>query len=216
MRLEDRMSARRLLIPLALLAAACSNELGPLPASLQQRVAAAPTDTTQIHMLRQSPSAPRLQTYRMSYWARRGTQTTVQVNYRPRPGQSQGDQFLRFRIPINGLVAGANGVPLDRGDSVRITLTIDSVSFQVDFQPSGVVFSKSSPAQLAIWYQDADPDLNGDGRVDATDQALEQQLAIWTQSNKTDPWKQLSSGNDTTQKLVTAALYHFSLYAVSY
>jgi len=86
----------------------------------------------------------------------------------------------------------------------------------VDFQPSGVVFSKSSPAQLAIWYQDADPDLNGDGRVDATDQALEQQLAIWTQSNKTDPWKQLSSGNDTTQKLVTAALYHFSLYAVSY
>ena len=114
------------------------------------------------------------------------------------------------------MIAGANGVPLDRGDSVRITLTIDSVSFQVDFRPSGVLFSKSSPAQLAIWYQDANPDLNGDGRVDGTDQALEQQLAIWTQSNKTDAWKQLSSGNDTTQQLVTAALYHFSLYAVSY
>ena len=210
------MTVRRLLIPLALFAAACSNELGPLPIPEQDRVAPPPTDSAQIHMLRQSPSAPRLQTYRMSYWARRGTQTTVQVNYRARPGQSQGDPFLRFRIPINGLVAGANGVPLDRGDSVRITLTIDSVSFRVDFQPSGVVFSKSSPAQLAIWYQDANPDLNGDGRVDATDAALEQQLAIWTQSNRTDPWKQLSSGNDTTQKLVTAALYHFSLYAVSW
>ncbi len=210
------MTVRRLLIPLALFAAACSNELGPLPIPEQDRVAPPTTDSAQIHMLRQSPSAPRLQTYRMSYWARRGTQTTVQVNYRARPGQSQGDPFLRFRIPINGLVAGANGVPLDRGDSVRITLTIDSVNFRVDFQPSGVVFSKSSPAQLAIWYQDANPDLNGDGRVDATDEALEQQLAIWTQSNRTDPWKQLSSGNDTTQKLVTAALYHFSLYAVSW
>ena len=210
------MTVRRLLIPLALFAAACSNELGPLPIPEQDRVAPPTTDSAQIHMLRQSPSAPRLQTYRMSYWARRGTQTTVQVNYRARPGQSQGDPFLRFRIPINGLVGGANGVPLNRGDSVRITLTIDSVSFRVDFQPSGVVFSKSSPAQLAIWYQDANPDLNGDGRVDATDEALEQQLAIWTQSNRTDPWKQLSSGNDTTQKLVTAALYHFSLYAVSW
>jgi len=216
MHLEDRMTVRRLLIPLALFAAACSNELGPLPIPEQDRVAPPTTDSAQIHMLRQSPSAPRLQTYRMSYWARRGTQTTVQVNYRARPGQSQGDPFLRFRIPINGLVGGANGVPLNRGDSVRITLTIDSVSFRVDFQPSGVVFSKSSPAQLAIWYQDANPDLNGDGRVDATDEALEQQLAIWTQSNRTDPWKQLSSGNDTTQKLVTAALYHFSLYAVSW
>ncbi len=216
MPLQTRMSVRRLLIPLALLGAACSNELGPLPAPAQQRVAPATPDSTQIHVLRQSPTAPRLQTYRMSYWARRGTQTTVQVNYRARPGQSQGDPFLRFRIPINGLIAGANGVPLDRGDSVRITLTIDSVSFQVDFRPSGVLFSKSSPAQLAIWYQDANPDLNGDGRVDGTDQALEQQLAIWTQSNKTDAWKQLSSGNDTTQQLVTAALYHFSLYAVSY
>src|SRR2546422_8452783 len=38
--------------------------------------------------------------------------------------------------------------PLARGDSVRITLTIDSLSFAVDFQPSGVVFSTSSPAQL--------------------------------------------------------------------
>jgi hypothetical protein len=168
-----------------------------------------------LHILQQSPTAPRLQAYRVSFWAKRGTQTTLFVNYRPAPGQSQGDPFLRFKIPINGLVAGAGGAPLGRGDSALITLTIDSVRFHVDFQPSGVRFSKSSPAQLAIWYQDANPDLNGDGVVNATDAALTQQLAIWSQST-TDAWKQLSSKNDTTQQYVASKIYHFSEYAVSW
>ena len=104
------MSVRRLLIPLALFAAACSNELGPLPAPVQDRVAPATTDTTQIHVLRQSPSAPRLQTYRMSYWARRGTQTTVQVNYRPAPGQSQ--EWVALRLARGGATHScASGSP---------------------------------------------------------------------------------------------------------
>ncbi len=111
-------------------------------------------------------------------------------------------------------MAGPGGVPLARGDSVRITLTIDTVSFKVDFQPSGVLFSNSSPAQLAIWYQDANPDLNGDGIVDATDQALKDQLAIWYRGSKAGPWKQVWSKNDSSQEVVTAALYHFSQYAV--
>jgi len=86
----------------------------------------------------------------------------------------------------------------------------------VDFQPSGVLFSKSSPAQLAIWYLNATPDLNGDGVVDALDEALKEQLAIWYRGTKADAWRQVWSKNDTTQELVTAALYHFSQYAVSW
>ncbi len=97
-----------------------------------------------------------------------------------------------------------------------ITLTVDTVLFNVDFQPSGVLFSKSSPAQLAIWYQDANPDLDGDGDVDAIDEMLKQELAIWYKGSKTDPWRQLWSKNDATQELVTAALYHFSQYAVAW
>ncbi|PYO75466.1 MAG: hypothetical protein DMD64_00430, partial [Gemmatimonadetes bacterium] len=96
------------------------------------------------------------------------------------------------------------------------TLTIDSVLLNVDFQPSGVVFSKSSPAQLAIWYQNANPDLNEDGVVDAIDAALKQQLAIWYKSAKADPWRQLWSKNDVTLELVTVALHHFSQYSVAW
>jgi hypothetical protein len=167
-------------------------------------------------MLRQSATAPRLATYRVSFWAKRGTQKTIFVNYRRAPGQWFPDPFLRFKIPINGLEAGAGGVPLARGDSVLITLTIDTVLFNVDFQPSGVVFSKSSPAQLAIWYENASSDLNGDGVVDAADEILKQQLAIWYRGTKAAAWRQLWSKNDTTQELVTAALEHFSQYAVAW
>ncbi len=217
---EPHMSARRyvMLLTLALAAAAgCTDETGPSPSAVPVPLAAVvPTPPPGTHILQQSPAAPRLQTYQVSFWGKRGTQTTIFLNYRRRPGQWLPDPFLRFKIPINGLMAGAGGVPLDRGDSVRITLTIDTVLFKLDFQPSGVVFSTSSPAQLAIWYQDANPDLNGDGVVDALDETLKQQLAIWYRGARTDAWRQLWSKNDTTQELVAAAVYHFSQYAVSW
>jgi len=201
-------------LTLALLAAGCSDRQS-LTAVQQPLFQAAVSDAT-IQMLRQPPTAPRLQAYRVSFWARRGTQTTLFVNYRPAPGQAQGDPFLRFRIPINGLVGGAGGVPLAKRDSVLITVTVDPVRFEVAFEPSGVLFSKSSPAQLAIWYQNADPDVNSDGVVDATDELLTQQLAIWSQGTRTDAWRQLSSKNNTTQQYVASELYHFSQYAVSW
>jgi hypothetical protein len=213
------MRFRRYMMPLTfvLVAAGCTDQTGPSPTTVPAPLAAVllpPPPGT--HLLQQSPAAPRLQTYQVSFWAKRGLQTTVFVNYRRRPGQWFPDPFLRFRIPINGLIAGADGVPLARGDSVRITLTIDTVSFALDFQPSGVLFSSSSPAQLAIAYENASPDLNGDGVVDATDQALQDQLAIWTRNSKVGTWKQVWSKNDTTQEVVTAALYHFSQYAVAW
>ena len=215
---EHHMRFRRYLMPLTvvLVAAGCTDQTGPSPTAVPVPLAAVVPPPPGTHLLQQSPAAPRLQTYQVSFWARRGTQTTVFVNYRRRPGQWLPDPFLRFRIPINGLVAGAGGVPLDRGDSVRITLTIDTVSFNMDFQPSGVLFSLSSPAQLAIYYENAGPDLNGDGVVDATDQALKDQLAIWYRGSRTQAWRQVWSKNDPSQEVVTAALYHFSQYAVGW
>jgi hypothetical protein len=210
------MLLRRYVVPFALVlvAAGCSDQTGPspVPAPLADLVSPSPA----THILRQSATAPRLTTYQVSFWAKRGTQRTVFVNYRRAPWQWFPDPFLRFKIPINGLVAGAGGVPLARGDSVRITLTIDTVFFNVEFQPSGVEFSKSSPAQLAIWYENASPDLNGDGVVDAVDETLKEQLAIWYRGSKAGAWKQVWSKNDPTEQVVTATLYHFSQYAVAW
>ncbi len=194
-------------LALAVVAAGCSDFAAPsTPAVQPPRTQTVATTTSSIPMLRQAATAPRLKTYQMSFWAKRGTQTTIGVNYRRVPGQFTSDPFLRFKIPINGLVAGADGVPLGRGDSVLITLTIDTI---------GVVFSSSSPAQLAFWYQDANPDMNGDGVVDGADQLIKQNLAVYSKSGGSS-WGKLLSRNDPTQQVVGAAVLHFSQYAVSW
>src|SRR5437762_2210685 len=77
-----------------------------------------------------------------------------------------------------------------------------------------VSFSKIWPAALTLWYGNADPDLDGDGEVDATDQTLAQHLAVWSQTRKTQPWLKLASNNNANRKFVAARLYHFSEYAV--
>ncbi len=210
------MPVRRLAIVAALtvLAAACSDLVGPRPGvspPLAQSVA-----NSSIPMLRQRRTAPPLATYQVTLWAYVGKASAATVNYLPAKGQTVGDPFLRFNIPRNGLVAGANGAILKSGDSLLVTLTIDPVYFLVDFQPSGVLFSKTAPATLGFWYGRANPDLNGDGVVDAADQTLLEQLAIWYQGAKSTAWSRQASLNDLQKQLVGTALYHFSEYAVSY
>src|SRR5882762_3202561 len=90
---ENRMCARRYLIPLvlALVAAGCSDQVGPSSAVLPP-VALEVSDSLRVSgnsipILQQSPTAPPLETYQVSFWAYRGVETTVTVNYQPAPGQ---------------------------------------------------------------------------------------------------------------------------------
>jgi hypothetical protein len=103
-----------------------------------------------------------------------------------------------------------------RGDSLVITITIDPVDFSVDFQPTGVLFSNTAPASLTLWYENANPDLDGDGVVDSTDDALRQQLTFYYQLAGTNTWTKHPSKNDPAMPSVTGALYHFSEYALSW
>ncbi len=212
------MLTRRRWLPIAILLAlaGCRDAAAPLDEqNVLGDVVRSPTSSTEVHILRQSPTAPPLEAYRVSFWAYKGKASTVTVNYQPAAGQWVGQPFLGFDIPKNGLAAGADGAPLKRGDSVWVTLTIDSVSFSAHFQPSGVLFSTKFPATLTMWYENADPDLNGDGVVNGKDKQLERQLAFWYHAAKTH-WSRLSSDNDTALQSVSTALYHFSEYAVSW
>lgn len=213
----NRMCASRLLggLLLAMLAWGCRDQTSPLappvPAPMAQSLA-----SRTIPILQQAKTAPPLQTYQVSFWAHVGIASTVSVRYQPTFGQLVGDPFLYFNVPKNSLVAGADGVPLGRGDSVYVTLTIDPSSFLVDFQPSGVLFAQNAPAQLALWYGNANLDLNGNGVIDGNDKILQQQLAIWYQEAGSSAWFKQLSRNDTTHTLVGTLLYHFSEYAVSW
>jgi hypothetical protein len=218
---EHRMFLRHFLIALALalFAAGCADTTGPLPAAIQAPLAetqSEPSSFGDVHILQQAPTAPPLETYQVSFWARHDKESTVAVDYRPAAGQSVGQPFLRFHIPKWGLKWGPDGRRLWGADSIFITMTIDSLNLSVDFQPSGVVFSDVFSAGLVVWYVNANPDLNGDGVVDSTDQMLEQQLALSEEPTKLIGWFKVATKNDTTQKYVATEVHHFSQYAVSW
>ena len=138
------------------------------------------------------------------------------VNYLPTVRAVGGPAVLVLNVPKDALRKGGGGSALGGRDSVFMTLTIDPATFLVDFQPSGVVFDKRHPAVLVLWYENADRDLNGDGTVDGTDRALEEQLRIVYRSDPHAHWHKTKSMRGWTYPFVVSALRHFSQYAVSW
>ena len=207
-----RRLPRRVSLPFAIVLtlAGCQDGVAPL----DERTVAGPQAEAVVdspmpqHMLQQSPTAPALETYQLSFWARHDRETTVAVNYRT------GEPFVRFHIPKFGLMRRPDGTRLWGRDSLLITMTLDTVNLAVEFQPSGVLFSTVLAPQLVMYYENANPDLNGDGVVDSTDLWLERQLTIWGHTVRTQGWFKVASRNNTTQQYVAATLYHFSEYAI--
>src|SRR6266496_4122635 len=217
------MPLRRLAIALALagLGAACSDQTGPLPTAQPLPTVQAPFfatvgSDTAIHVLQQSPNAPALETYQLTFIAPVNRPTTVTVNYQPLAGDSVGQPFLRLDILKHGIVSGPDGASLSNTDSVAITLTIDPVNFVVEFRPSGLVFSAKDPATLAVWYGNANFDLNGNGVVDGWDRNQLQTLGLWYRTDNTNSWFKSLSANDPTQLVLSGPLFHFSEYSASW
>ncbi|HYK12065.1 MAG TPA: hypothetical protein VEV39_14800 [Gemmatimonadales bacterium] len=184
----------------------------PKPKSKQNTGA----DIDLARVLVQGDSVPSLTTYQVSFWASRDRATNVVVRYAPVNGQTVGAPFLAFEIPKGSVKRHPNGQDFKGRDSVLITMTIDTVHFLVDFEPSGLQFDNGNPALLAFFYENADPDLNGDGVVNATDDSLRHQLAIVYQTARHQPWWKNWSWNDPAAQFVIAPIYHYSQYAVSW
>ncbi len=211
------MLIRHRWLPLTLLAlfVGCRDATGPqsrpldaVASSLQANVAGFWGDPT--HIIRQGPGAPALETYQVSVWVRHDKLTQVTVNY------TNGQPFLWFDIPKDGLKKRANGAEFKGKDSVLVTLTIDPTRFLVDLEPSGVMFKHDKPASLILWFENADPDLNRDGVVDSTDDALREQLHIVTRPAKRAHWRPATGGKGLAWPYVYAYLPHFSQWAVSW
>ncbi|MBI4503779.1 MAG: hypothetical protein HY700_21785 [Gemmatimonadetes bacterium] len=227
------MSARRYLIPLALalFAAACSDSVGV-------RSAGEPRLTTP-HLLRWAGNTPprfsaigslrggvipppgdgvmlagpqelSLDQNTASFWAVRGEQRSVQINYQSSNGDSSSS-FLRLTIADPVYVPGHGD--LVPGDSVLITVTVDPQAIKVSLEPTGLLFG--DPAELQISYGGAHGDLNGDGVVDGFDAVIEQLLlGMWYREGAESAWAKIPAMQSVADKTLTSALQHFSEYAV--
>ena len=157
-----------------------------------------------------------LVTFEARFWAVAGRNSELIMRYQPENGQQEGDRFLEFRIPGNGLLRRPDGTAFVQGDSIEIRVAVDSAGrFVFDFQPSGLRFNPDHPAELRVEYRRANPDLNGDGRVDGKDAEVEDRLSIWRQEGPGQPWIRQGTLRIKDNDEVRAQITGFTGFAVA-
>jgi hypothetical protein len=152
-----------------------------------------------------------LDQYTVSFWSVRGESRSVQINY-----QSSIDSlihpFLQLTTTDPQFVPGVGELAL--GDSVLITVSVDTTKIGVTLEPSGLQFGE--PAQMQISYGGAGGDLNGDGVADTTDAKIEATLlGLWYREGQEDQWTHLTAQQSVDEKRFAYALPHFCEYAVA-
>jgi hypothetical protein len=148
--------------------------------------------------------------YQATFWAKRGSSRTLQINYSANGGTSP---FMKLTVSDPTYVPGRGNIAA--GDSVLMTATVDPNALTISLEPHQTQFG--TPSQLQIWYGGAGGDLNDDGVVDANDSYIETHLlGMWYQADPSGPWSQISATQSLSAKSFTAALQHFSGYSVSW
>ncbi len=164
---------------------------------------------------RAAEAAAILDQYQVSFWAFPDRDQGIRINYLAADGTWQ--PYVDFAVPAGALAQWPDGSPVLPTDSVLITARIDTLSLVVHFEPTGLTFSAAAPAQLTVWYAEANPDFDASGVVDSTDAYIEQHLlGVWVQESAADPWNLVTATQYLPGKLFSAALSHFSDYAVSW
>ena len=223
------MLVRRGLISLAavLLAAGCSDERptgvppAPVPQALRWAGSAAPrfiapqpasTRPTKGGLKPLLAGGLSLDHNTVTFWAVRGKERSVQINYLSSTGQTSFP-FLNLSISDPNYVPGRGW--LRWGDSVLITVTVDPSNIAVSLEPSGLRFGDA--ARLQIWYGGAGGDLNGDGAVDQTDTAIDSQLlGLWYREGSGSAWTRIPASQSLGDRSFISALRHFCDYEVSF
>jgi len=152
-----------------------------------------------------------LDQYVVSFWAVRGESRSVTINY-----SSSIDNgvhpFLTLTTTDPQVVPGVGELAM--GDSVLITVTVDTSKIGLTLEPSGLVFGE--PAQFKLWYGGAGGDLNGDGVADSTDSAIEMKLlGLWYREDQGEQWSKVGASQSVEEKSFTYALPHFCEYEVA-
>ena len=206
------MPLRKMLALLLALSLACSDSGGPNDGNDTVK------PPSELTILRLSETSPALFNPVASFWAVRGDNREVEIDFvdDERPGEP-GEKYLELKVDAEALQARPDGTPFAENDSVLITVrVVDPARLLFEFEPAGLTFNPARPAELRIHYNHADDDLDEDGDVDLDDAALELTLAIWRQESDGDPFERLGSLLIDDLEEIEADLQGFSRYALAY
>ena len=192
----------------ALAAAGCSDSTGG-PATR--------TDA-ELTFTRPAATAAPLSTDSVSMWAVVGQDREMHLYYLPRPGESSGQLCLRFRVRARSLFQRPDGTGFGANDSIQITLRVLDLEKQLfDFQPAGLRFNASEPADLQIRLVERDHDFNGDGVETEADTTIQtQQLSVWRREDAGRPWVKQSSASSLELDEIETDIFGFTHYVVAF
>ena len=173
-----------------------------------------PVPGERLVFLRPAPGAPHLATYDTSFVATKGRNAEIRIDYQPLPGESGGRECLRFRIDGQSLLSRPDGRIMREGDTITIRVrVVDAGYFNFEFQPAGLRFDRSKPAELRVNYQFAHPDYNGDGEVNSRDEDFE--FGWWRQEMPGQSWEKIASARVHDLTEVRADISGFTRYALA-
>ena len=173
-------------------------------------------DPDLINILQLAQNAPPLWNSQVSFYAIRGEDREARIYFQDQVG-GQGEEYLRLKIPGAALLSRPDGSPFAVGDSILVSVTVvDAQLILFDLQPSGLRFDPAKPAELDIEYEEAGDDYDQDGDVDARDDEIETELAIWRQESVGAPFERLGSARFEDLKEIDVELTGFTRYAIAY
>ena len=152
-----------------------------------------------------------LERYSAGFWAVRGETRSIRINYQDAQGGTDSP-FLELTITDPVFVPGVGDLAM--GDSVYVTVAVDTNRLGVSLEPTGTQFG--TPSHLQIWYGGANGDLNADGMVDSVDAYVENQLlGLWYSEAGSDfhPVPAVQSLND---KSFSSEIPHFSVWVLAW
>jgi hypothetical protein len=207
-----------LVFALALSVARCADQPTAVrPSSGPQflRWSATPQFTSQTRARRSGAMALTppisLEQYSVSFWAVRGQSRSVRINY---SSTIDNDTHPFLELTATDPTFAPEIGDIAMGDSVLITITVDTSKIGVKLEPTGLQFGTAS--DLKIWYGGANGDLNGDGIADATDEQLSQTLlGLMYREYSDEAWTQVPASQSSADRSFTYALPHFCEYAVA-
>ena len=194
-----RCSALGLLTMVAL--AACDDDSqtlsGPDPGDMLPE--------SQLDFVARRSSAPPLVTMDTSFWAVKGEDRELEIRFQGQGGPGTGKKFLEFRVDKNTLLRRPNGAAFQDGDSIEIFVTIDTVFYLANFEPAGLEFNPTEPAELGLKYDEAEDDFL----------TRETEFGLWRQENPGDPYVLLGSVQIEDFDEIEAKLFSFTRYALA-